>query len=416
MTSERKAYVFIQLPGGTEIAACGLYVHEQTRAGPLGRFRYARSYRTRADAVPLDPVELPVIARTFETRDRGGMFGALLDGAPDGWGRWVIDKREGRTGFDDLDYLLRVSGERSGALFFTTSLDEPPLPAPPHRAEFLREVRAAARALEESGPGEPVDPDVRARLAPGTSLGGARPKADLQGEGRFWVAKFPAKGDRWSNAVAEGAMLALARRCGIRTPHAEIHDLGSEKILLVERFDRLSTPEGALRHRVVSGLTVLRASESPTERVRWSYPLFAGELQRWSANAASDKEELFRRMVFNALVTNTDDHPRNHALVTPGVDWELAPAFDLVPRPEVSREERYLALEVGDHGRLARRVNLVSQSPRFGLDRDEADAVIDTMKGIVSHHWEDELRGRGAGPGEIRLLAPAFLYPGFEYP
>lgn len=415
MSSERRVYVFIQLPGSTEIVPCGLFVHEQTRAGPVGRFRYARSYRARPDAVPLDPIELPVLARTFETRRLQGLFGALRDAAPDAWGRYVIDRREGRTGFDDLDYLVRTSGERSGALFFTTSLDEPPRPAPPHRLEFLRDVRDAVRALEESTSGDPLDPEIRARLAPGTSLGGARPKADLQGEDRFWIAKFPAKGDRWSNAVAEAGMLALARRCGIRTPHAEIEPVGDEKVLLVERFDRAATPDGVLRHRVLSALSALRASESATERARWSYPLLAGEIQRRSVRPDSDKPELFRRMVFNALITNTDDHPRNHALVAPGADWELAPAFDLVPRPEVSLEERHLALEVGEHGRLARRDNLLSSAPRFGLGREEAGAIIDRMKGIVERHWEDELRRMGAVQGDIQLLAPAFLYPGFEY-
>ena len=130
----------------------------------------------------------------------------------------------------------------------------------------------------------------------------------------------------------------------------------------------------------------------------------------------ADRAELFRRVVFNALISNLDDHPRNHALIAPGQTWHLAPAYDLTPTPAISIERRDLALECGPHGRMARRDNLVAAAPRFGLEGDEASAIIDEMVQTVRHHWHDDVRRLGGAEGDCRVIEPAFVYPGFEYP
>jgi serine/threonine-protein kinase HipA len=232
----------------------------------------------------------------------------------------------------------------------------------------------------------------------------------------LWIAKFPQKGDRWNNAPVEAAMLAMARRCGIRTPDTRLERIGEESVLLVRRFDRAKVPEGYLRHRMVSALTVLDADDRLTDRSGWSYVLLADELRRWSEEPVADRAELFRRVVFNALVSNLDDHPRNHALIAPGTEWRLAPAYDLTPTPAVGIERRDLALSCGPYGRMARRDNLMAAAPRFGLEHDEASAVIDEMKETVQHHWRDEVRRWGGAEGDCDVVAPAFVYPGFEYP
>ena len=166
---------------------------------------------------------------------------------------------------------------------------------------------------------------------------------------------------------------------------------------------------------MVSSLTVLDAEESPTDRRNWSYVLLADELQRWSVRPREDRAELFRRVVLNALISNVDDHPRNHAFIAPGREWILAPAYDLTPNPRQGMEDRRLAMECGRFGRLARRDNLISQAPRFGLNAGEANSIIDEMKIIVEAHWRGEVLRQGGSEHDCHVVEPAFAYPGFEY-
>jgi serine/threonine-protein kinase HipA len=302
-----------------DVVACGRYEREVLRDGRVvGRFAYARSYREREDAVPLDPYHLPLAPRKYETAKLDGMFGALRDASPDAWGRRVVEKMTGRADLDEMDFLLHGPEDRAGALSFGEKRAPPVARQRFNRVMQLRELRGAAQALEEAAPGEPVGQQVADLLEPGTSLGGARPKNVVEDDEGVWIAKFPQKSDKWNNAPVEAAMLALARRCGIRTPDTRVERIGDESVLLVRRFDRAKVPEGYLRHRMVSALTVLDADDRVTDRTGWSYVLLADELRRWSEQPVADRAELFRRVVFNALISNLDDHPRNHALIAPG--------------------------------------------------------------------------------------------------
>lgn len=171
-----------------------------------------------------------------------------------------------------------------------------------------------------------------------------------------------------------------------------------------------------MRYRFVSGLTVLDAGEGIGDRSRWSYLLLADELRRRSHRPAEDLRELFARMCFNALISNTDDHPRNHGLVAPGRDFELAPAYDLTPNPLTSVERRDLALIAGRYNRHANRENLSSDCERFRLSRERANALIDQMKETVQTRWRPVMRGQGVTEKDCELLARSFSYEGFELP
>jgi serine/threonine-protein kinase HipA len=420
MARRNECFVYLQMPGTLEVVACGRYLREATRGGgSVGRFVYGRSYRARADAVPLDPFHLPVTANVQETARLGGVFGTLRDAAPDAWGRRVIERITGRQDLGEVDFLLESPQDRAGALSFGRG-PVPPAPVREYnRVVQLGELRHAAALLEEDRPGEPVPARILDLLEPGSSMGGARPKNVVEDEDGLWIAKFPARGDRWSNAPVEAAMLALAGRCGIRVPETRVERVGAEAVLRVRRFDReragAEGEGGYLRHRMVSALTVLDAEESPTDRAGWSYVLLSDELQRWSARPRQDRLELFRRVVFNALISNVDDHPRNHALIAPGREWRLAPAYDLTPNPRQGQDDRRLAMECGRFGRVARRDNLLSQSVRFGIRPDEAGTVIDEMKLIVEKHWRAEVLRQGGSEHDCRVVERAFLYPGFEY-
>jgi serine/threonine-protein kinase HipA len=162
----------------------------------------------------------------------------------------------------------------------------------------------------------------------------------------------------------------------------------------------------------VSGLTVLDCEDGYLGRERWSYLLLADELRRWSAKSADDCRELFLRMVFNAMVTNNDDHPRNHALVQTKGGWRLSPAYDILPVPLVSVERRDLALQVGRFGRAASLYNILSQCDVFGLTREEAQALIGKMLDVV-RGWRQFFGARGVEPRNIQMLEQAILPPSF---
>lgn len=424
MTSERRGrkqcFVYLQLPQSLEVVTCGRFEREVTRGGQLvGRFVYGRSYRARRDAVPLDNFRMPLQSKVIETAALGGMFGALRDASPDHWGRRVIEHELGRFDLDEMDFLLHSPEDRAGALSFGRAAAPPAPVARFNQTVQLEALLELAEQIERDDLNTAQLAQVRALLDPGTSLGGARPKNVVEDDDGLWVAKFPARDDRWDNAAVEAGLLSLASRCGIHVPPLRIEQFGERRILLVKRFDRervtSSTGHAYLRSRMLSALTVLNAEESPADRSRWSYLLLADELRRWSHRARDDRAELFRRMVFNALVSNLDDHPRNHAIVAPGAEWHLAPAYDITPDP-VLRQERDLAMICGEHGRQARRENLLSSSGRFGLAAPEAARIIDEMRAIVSNEWRSEVRRRGGSQRDCERIQPAFDYPGFDYP
>ncbi len=309
-------FVYIELPQTVETVVCGRLERERLSSGDyVGRFIYGRSYKARRDAVAIDPVHLPLLDEQFETFQLNGIFGALRDAGPDAWGRRVIEHALGNLDIGEIEYLLNSSHDRAGALSF--GLNEVP-PAP--RRDFnntlqLGDLLKAAAELESLPFGAPMSPLLQQFVKTGTSMGGARPKNVVEDEDGLWLAKFPSKNDRWNNAAVEAGMLSLASQCDIRTPPFRIERVGDASVLLIKRFDRNKTASSETqyyRSRMVSALTVLGGDEL-ANRERWSYLDLSDELKRWSAEPAHDRHELFRRMVLNALVTNNDDHPRNHA-------------------------------------------------------------------------------------------------------
>ncbi len=416
-----ECFVHIQLPGTTKMVPCGRFVTTGDGRTPgVGRFIYGRTYRERTDAVPLDPYNLPLTGTPTATTEYGGIFGALRDASPDAWGRRLIEASLGRPDLTEVDYLLHAGQEHVGALTFGLSAT-PPVPVRDfNRVVDLADLTQAADAvLKQTSTAESFDAAlVRLLDAPGSTMGGARPKSAVSEGGRLWVAKFPHPADRWNVATVEAGMLRLARRCGIPTPDAVVHDIGDRSVLLVARFDRERRDHDDayfLRHRVLSAATILRADDGGQDRARWSYLELADELQRYSADPRTDKHDLFRRMIFNALVSNTDDHPRNHALVARGADFRLAPAYDLTPAPRVASHDIHLAMRCGPAGTIARRQNIVASSGAFGLSADEATSIIDTMQVVIASEWERDVRRYGATDTDVAAIASAFGNPGFEY-
>jgi serine/threonine-protein kinase HipA len=209
-------------------------------------------------------------------------------------------------------------------------------------------------------------------------------------------------------------MLRLARKCGINSVESRVESIAGKDVLMVKRFDRAGDESGYTRARMISGLTVLGADDSVTSRERWSYILLAEEMRRIVTEAKQDLRELFRRIVFNALISNTDDHPRNHALVAQDRNWGLSPAYDLTPAPQVGQDRRDLAMICGDQGRFANAANIRLQHARFLLDREEAEKIITEMKQQVANTWHDTVRGCGVSEKDAETIRSAFVYPGFS--
>ena len=408
MTSERQAYVYIQLPGTLEtVPAALLRVQTLPDGTQIGRFRYGDRYLQRSDAVALDPFLLPLDKTVYEFTRLMGIPGAVRDAGPDAWGRRVIEHKLERSAADlqEIDYLLHGPQDGAGSLSFGLKA-EPPAPKRHYnRTHQLTELIAATQAIEE---GRPVAAHVLEQLDPGTSLGGARPKATIEDAQCLWLGKFPAKQDRFNLQRIEFATLDLARRCGLNVAQARLQTVGDVDVLMLQRFDRDYTDKGYLRFGLVSGLTVLDCGDSHLDRDRWSYPLLADSLRRWSDKPQADCAELFGRMVFNAAVTNNDDHPRNHALLRRQKGWRLAPAYDLVPAPVVSLERRDLALTVGNYGRTASIYNLISQAGHFGLSAQEARAEIDRIVAVV-RQWREIFFACGVSAQDVDYIAAAIL-------
>jgi len=412
-----ECYVYITLPGETKFVTAGKFELTTDRQGiPTGKFVYGRKYLARENAVAIDPLELKLSNKTYETKLLKGIFGSLRDASPDYWGRRVIEKHIGQTQLGEIDYLLHSPDDRAGALGFGLN-KEPPAPRQKfNQAIELERLQALADLIiaDEELPASAEAEQAQNLMAGGTSMGGARPKAVVEDEDGLWIAKFHHPEDKWNDARVEHAMLMLARECGLQTSDSKVVTIGKHDALLVKRFDREQTKTGYRRGRMLSALTLLRAGDDYQDRGRWSYVLLVEELRRISSQPRTDAPELFRRMCFNALISNIDDHPRNHAVIAMGTEWKLSPAYDLTPSTPISIERRDLALECGDMGRYAHAENLVSQSARFLLEPDVAKNTIDEMEKTVTNKWRKIARKTGVTEKDCEKISSAFAYPGFR--
>ncbi len=418
MTSERDCFVYIMLPGKTEYVTAGRFRLEQTVDGnPVGRFVYGRRYLERHDAVEFDPVELRLNNKNYETVRMNGFFGAIRDSMPDYWGRRVIEKHVGQTQLEEFSYLMESADDRAGALGFGLNVEPPSPKRKFNRTLNLERLQLEAEAITNDDPslaGSATD-QVGELLLLGTSMGGARPKTVIEDDNALWLAKFSQMDDRWNQPLVEHAMLKLAKQCSIDVAHSRMTSVAGKDVLLVRRFDREWTAKGYNRHRMISALTLLRDGDNPAERYNWSYLLLADEIRRASIKPESDLRELFTRMCFNAIISNSDDHPRNHAMIATDKGWQLSPAYDLTPTPQVSIEARNLAMTCGSNGRYANKNNLLSEHGRFLLSLEDATVIINNIVDTVRSEWQSTMYRCGVTQADCEKTKNAFLYEGFFY-
>lgn len=407
--------VFIHLPGELEAVPAGrLTLTEQGTELVAARFAYGRRYLARPNALPVDPVSLPLDA------GRGGvdllppagltLFGAIRDAAPDAWGRRVIENRLRAPpgGLPESVYLDHAGPYRSGALDIREHPTSAAAPGALPELLQLEHLQDAAARIEE---GEPVPAHLEWFFTGGPSMGGARPKVVLRADGREWIAKFPTRNDPFDIPLTERATLELAREAGLCVPETRMAALADgRKVLLIERFDREVTAHGTTRRHMVSALTLLARHERDSPNA--SYADIAGAISQHGVGGAiaQDREELFGRMIFNILVSNDDDHLRNHAFLhAAGNGWRLSPLYDVVPRPQVA-QERVLHLSVGQQGRAATLDNALSGAGLFGLRPVQAATIIDRVAGVV-RSWRETFDRVDVPERLADKLATAFRRP-----
>ena len=412
MPSEgEELWVWNSLAGGTpsDSVLCGRFQWTAIPGGTsLGRFVYARAYLERSDARPIDPVLLPLQDKEFTTTALGGIFSALHDAGPDSWGRYLIERLHGPQ--NELGYLLLAAGERAGTVEFSNARDTPP--APRYALAGLDELARAAQLVRKAETGGEIPKDLAYLLACGTSSGGARPKFAVWHDGELWLAKLPSGKDSMelpSMPLRECAALTLAARCGIEVPEHRLVYAGDVPALLVRRFDR----SGQERFAYASARTV---AWSNPEVMRYSYmasyPRVSQELARWVRHPAKDRIALYERIVFNAVTGNGDDHDANHGFVLdrPEYGYRLAPRFDPVPSSAVPAKD--LAMAFGDEGRRISRQNLLSRPGNFGLEHEQATAILMRIGTTVVDGWREPLRDLDAPREKIERLAPFFGFAG----
>jgi len=296
---------------------------------------------------------------------------------------------------------------------------EPPFPENRFNQTLdLERLQRAADAIIDDVPdraGSAAPQAEELLLLGGTSMGGARPKAVVEDDEALWIAKFGRPDDRYNQPRTEHALLELAKTCDLNSADSRLTTVADRDVLLVRRFDRERVESGYRRHRMVSAVTLLCTDDDATARTDWSYLLLADEIRRVSMQPEDDLRELYGRMVFNAAISNLDDHPRNHAIVAKEEGWRLSPAYDLTPSPVIAQDNRNLALDCGLQGRSANKANLLSGSGRFLLSREDAERLFNAITETVRSQWHAVMRRAGVTEADCERIARAFLYDGLLF-
>ncbi len=402
------AFVYADLDGQPRFVG-RLWVHAKG-SSQAASFEYDASWIDAGDHFALEPA-LRVGAGPYHTGAGLALFSAIGDSAPDRWGRTLLARRERLQAKEqgrrprtllELDYLLGLSDfTRQGALRFKLEEDGPFLAeggenVPPFM-ELGRLLHAAERVTEE----KETEEDLRLLLAPGSSLLGSRPKASVRNtDGGLMIAKFNRADDDYDVGRWEGIAMKLAEMAGLHVASWRVEQVDGRTVFLMDRFDR----EDEIRVPFLSALSMLEAADGQHR----SYMEIADALRLHSASTSEDLRELWGRVVFSVLVSNTDDHLRNHGFLYEGNQgWRLSPAYDLNPVPTDIRPRVLSTAIVEGDDRSASIELAFLVAEHFGLEDEEAQEIAARVGNAVAQ-WRDVAKGLGASKGECDRMATAF--------
>lgn len=421
-SASRPCYVWVWLPGCTEPVVAGRLDSD----GPRLPFTYGAGYRRRSDAISLYEPELPLREGVILPPVELDIASCMRDAGPDAWGqRLILDRLTGAHGagadpgrLSALTYLREAGSDRIGALDFQDSATdyEPRTRTAPFE-ELLQAAADFAEGAEISGP-------LTDALVNGTSIGGARPKVLLSEDTvdgpRHMIAKFSLSSDPFPIVKAEAAAMSLARRVGLDVAGTRYTRVLDRDVLLVDRFDRpgcVGSGPGRIGERrlMVSALTILGGDERGFYQ-SLGYADLADEIRRRFTDPRKTLHELFDRIVFNILISNTDDHPRNHAAFWDGAHLTLTPAYDLCPSLRTGDTATQAMGIDRDHNRASRLGLCVAASDAYQLDRVTARERIDAMIAVIERDWDDAAEEGGLTRAERdRLWRRQFLNPAIDY-
>ena len=373
-------------------------------------FEYDPAWLEHPERFALEPA-LTLAPGPFHTPPQKALFGAIGDSAPDRWGRVLMRRAERRRAdkagqtpraLFEADFLLRVDDEaRQGALRFADAPGGPFLAAAvERRIPPLVQLPRLLSAVERLADEKENDEDLQLLLAPGSSLGGARPKASVRDQdGTLALAKFPHPQDEVNVVLWEAVALSLAHRAGLGVPGWRIERIDGKPVLLIRRFDRAA----GQRLPFLSAMSMLGATDNEMR----SYLEIADALRLYGAAAKADLAQLWRRLVFNVLISNTDDHLRNHGfLYVSRGGWRLSPAYDLNPVPADIRP-RVLSLAIDLDDPTAAIERALETAEYYGLATSEAMSIAGQVASVISG-WRAEAAKWKVQTREIERMASAF--------
>lgn len=409
--TDRLVYVHADLDGATHLVG-RLYAHHN-RGKETASFEYEEAWLKNPQRFSLEPALNLGPGQYYTPRS---LFGAIGDSAPDRWGRTLMKRAEARRAeaektnprtLYEVDYLLRVNDEtRQGALRFADKPGGPFLahdgaPVPPliNLPKLLSATDALLADAETAA-------ELKLLLAPGSSLGGARPKASVrEKDGQLAIAKFPKKDDEYAAVEWECVALELARRAGINVPAFRMERIAGRAVLILDRFDRA----GPARMPFLSAMSMIGAGDNESH----SYLELMDALRQYGAAPATDGPELWRRIVFSVLISNTDDHLRNHGFLYKGqTGWRLSPVYDVNPVP-VEVKERILTTAISEEDGTASLPLALSVAGEFGLKKKDAQGIAAEVGAAVAG-WRDTAAAAGIGKAEIDRMASAFEHDDLE--
>ena len=383
--------VWVWPPGATEpVQAADLEPQGEERF----RFAYRASYTDAPRPVPLDPVSL----RLKKGQVFGRLPGVIMDAKPAGYGQDRLNAAlngKYKRDLTDLELMEEGPGDTVGAIETCFNIDKKIR----WKANPIEALCIEVQKLEAGAP--PSRAMRRANGDVGTSAGGERPKATFESDGRLWLVKMQDRGDRQGMPAMEYVAMALASTAGITVPPLQLKSIGTHQAFMIERFDREGSPASPRRHLFASAHTVLQLPFGTTrDDDRRSYLVLADRMRVWcrgSVHLEMQLQQLWKRMAFNALVGNTDDHPRNHALLFRDMTWGLSPAFDITPtwRKPHGNPGAMPSLAMStwvDGGSGIDPFRLILAAEHFGVDPHDACTYILETATRVAAHWEPMLR------------------------
>ena len=378
-------------------------------------FEYDEDWLANADdKFVFDPDLALFRGRQYTPLDKP-MFGIFADSCPDRWGQTLMKRREAILAKKEerkprrlttMDFLLGVYDEtRMGALRFAEHEGGPfisndkDLATPPWTT--LRKLETASLAFEKDEDGE-AEKWLKQLIAPGSSLGGARPKASVMApDNSLWIAKFPSKHDDINKGAWEMVVHDLAVMCGLNVPEAKLENFSKEgSTFLVKRFDR----EGSQRIHYASAMTLLGKNDGAKADDGSSYLELVAFIRGYGATPKKDLQELWKRIVFNMAVSNTDDHLRNHGFLLSDEGWKLSPLFDVNP----DSDGEMLSLNVDEYNNLIDFELALSVAKIYEMSEKQAAETINEIKNVVENYWRKLAQQYGLSRGEIERMSPAF--------